>query len=507
MKLLKVRINNQPNRALYYALPLSGIILAGLLYILLPDTDFIIFIAAWVTVFVPVSVIAYNIGNQEYFNILNIYSLIFLLEGFGGALAGGMKMTFNGHRQISEPLLFQSLAIYFTGYLLFISGFYMYRGIASFFKSRESLRLKAQQKIKALPVHLTKSQWHRLLLILPVFIGLGFVKLASKIRAAGGFTEYIYSMYQYRYGTFAENISENAWVSLANLLDNLALPLSMLGLAAWFSRRLPTLFRNILFLLLSVVVFQKFTSGFRSTTFFTILSIIMVYDSVRPLKMARLLILTAMLTVFLFGINFIHHYLYFLTAGYSKQTLLESLATLLAPQDHLANLSCVLTAASINPPLEGEGLLESVFFFIPRLLWHSKTDSYGTIIVQQWAYMPDWYQMAITSVGELIAHFGYMGIPVMVVVGAAHGWLERFHQSVNPVMRMGYFCMVLPRLLAHLGMGVSAVSITLFSMALLYSASIFLGFTRKVTWDWREYGMVGTGSIRATRRKGNAFWV
>jgi hypothetical protein len=475
MELLKVQTDNQFNIGFYYALVISGIVLAGLLTILVPGAGLTFLLAGWVTIFVPVVVVAYNIANQKYFNILNIYSLIFLLEGFGGILAGAMKTPLPGQRPISENLLFQSLTVYVAGYLLFLFGFYLFRCMVS----HREIFAKAQLRPKALPVHLTKSQWHSLFLILPVLISLGFIKVATKIRAADGITQYIYSMYQYRFGSFAEDVAENALVSLAGQLDNLALPLTMLGLAVWFSSRIPRLYRNILFFLLAILLFQKFTSGFRSVIFFTILSMIMVRDSVSPLKVSRLFVSTALLLVFLIGINLIHQYLYFLTAGWDKRTFLEGVARLVAPQKHLATLASVLTVASIKSPLYSEGLLESVFFFIPRVLWHTKAEHYGTIIVQQWAYLPDWYQMAPTNVGELIARFGYTGLLGMPLVGAVHGWLEGFHRCANPVMRMGYFCTVLPRLLVHLGMGISALSITIFSMALLYGASIFLGFSAK----------------------------
>src|SRR5213075_1907796 len=92
----------------------------------------------------------------------------------------------------------------------------------------------------------------------------------------------------------------------------------------------------------------------------------------------------------------------------------------------------------------------------------------GTILVQNWAGFPDAYQIAITNVGELIAHFGYAGLIGLFVYGLLYRFLDSFRwRSVE--LRIGLYCLMLPRTFADLGMGLSAVSISLFNLGVFFA--------------------------------------
>jgi hypothetical protein len=141
---------------------------------------------------------------------------------------------------------------------------------------------------------------------------------------------------------------------------------------------------------------------------------------------------------------------------------------LIAPQGHFYVLNTILTLQeNSNAGLHGEGLWESVFFFVPRLIWSTKAPSseYGTMLVQAWAGLPTTYQIAVTNLGELIAHFGYTGIFGLLIYGRIYGFLDSFAWKSIEV-RVGLYCLVMPRVLVDLGMGLSSLSNTLVGLAL-----------------------------------------
>jgi hypothetical protein len=178
------------------------------------------------------------------------------------------------------------------------------------------------------------------------------------------------------------------------------------------------------------------------------------------------------LTVF----NFIHLYLFYLTADWDYQSFGETLTLLATPHGHFQQLAQVLNAHNSSlESLHGLGFVESVFFFVPRVVWESKApfNDYGTLLVQNWAGFPDAYQIAITNVGELIAHFGYIGLCGLFAYGLLYRFLDSFRwRSVE--LRIGLYCLALPRTFADLGMGLSAVSISLVSLGVFIALAIGL---------------------------------
>jgi hypothetical protein len=214
----------------------------------------------------------------------------------------------------------------------------------------------------------------------------------------------------------------------------------------------------------------------RSTFIFTCLAFLAVYNSERPLSFVRISVFGLCSIAILVVVNYVHQYLFQVTADWNSQTLVETTGNLIAPQGHFNMLSQILMRHGVSgETLGGQGLIESAFFFIPRILWPAKAPSteFGTGLVQSWLDLPTGYQMATTNAGELIAHFGYAGILGVLLHGYLYRVLDSFRwRSVD--LRVGLYCLLLPRVLVDLGMGISAVSLTIVNLL------IFLGLSRAV---------------------------
>jgi hypothetical protein len=298
----------------------------------------------------------------------------------------------------------------------------------------------------------------------------------QRVSYTGGIEDYLARLYQLRFGTFAESPEENAFIAVAGVLSLCGIGFLGLAMLAWIRGQL-TIWEKFTFSLLAVLLFLAFAaSTFRGTMFFGIISLIAVYDSERRIGPLTLATCAGLLLCFLIALNYAHQYLYYLTAGWDYSTLTNSLHWLLAPHGHFETLAWVLDASDhTSNPLFGQGWTESILFFLPRLLWVAKapTSDFGTLLVQSWAGLPDWYQMAITDVGELIAHFGYIGMVGMVVYGWLYARLDSFWDRTDE-LRCALFCILLPRVLAGAGMGLSATAISLFTLLLFLGAAYAL---------------------------------
>jgi hypothetical protein len=170
-------------------------------------------------------------------------------------------------------------------------------------------------------------------------------------------------------------------------------------------------------------------------------------------------------------VNFVHYYLYYLTAGWDQQGIVQSMSQLLAPHGHIYALAWIVSRADSGAPLlGGEGFVESLFFFVPRAVWLTKAQSmdYGTLLVQGWAGLPTWYQMAVTMVGELIAHFGLIGIAGMTLFGALYAGLDSLANR-GPIEQAGLYGLLLARVLSDAGMGLSALAMTIFCLIVYFA--------------------------------------
>lgn len=427
-------------------------------------------------VMLPLGIVIYRILNGELFTILTFYSGIYLFECLGGVVALSIGLRIETRELLSSRQLIEPVAVYFIGYVVFLAGYFAVWG---WYVARRPRSIRSWQYRHSAPPRyiLSNPAWLFLLMGLTITVSLMFVQLHERIQAAGSLGGYIVSMYSFRSGTLAEDPTENAFVVLANLTGGLSLPLVSVGLLVVWKARKAMLRKAALYGFLVLILFHGLASTFRSTLFFSVVALFGVYSHVRLFRLSTLIKSFVALLGLLAVLNFYHSFMYFATAGWDYTGFAASLAKLIAPHGHLETLCSVLSAAGHSAFLHGQTLLESIFFFVPRFLWPGKSDLYGTTIIQIWAGLPDWYQMAPTNVGELIAHFGYLGVCGMVIHGAIHGFLEilRFRSLA---MQAAFYCLVLPRLLAHLGMGVSALAITLFQLGLFYMLTWAIEYRR-----------------------------
>jgi hypothetical protein len=159
------------------------------------------------------------------------------------------------------------------------------------------------------------------------------------------------------------------------------------------------------------------------------------------------------------------------------------MSQLLAPHGHIYTLASIVSRADSGAPLlGGEGFVESFFFFVPRAVWLTKAQSvdFGTLLVQGWAGLPTSYQMAVTMVGELFAHFGLIGIAGMTLFGALYAGLDSLANR-GPIEQAGFYGLLLARVLSDSGMGLSALAMTIFCL-IVYFATLLCVFALASSW-------------------------
>lgn len=446
------------------------------------------------------AVIAVQLVRHRMFSMLTFAAGLFLLESAGGALKALMPDVFPDYsaNDASNPLPYvpHALMMYIVGFILFIYGYAIITWL---------LRVNKQHRENVTDEYF-KRVWtpsYRILLILVTLFALatGFVQQFQRVRSVGGLADFKETAFQHRWGTATEGAGETAVVVMANLASGSAVAFAVIWLIAWLRGRLTLIEKLGVFSFIVVLILRQWSTMFRATLFFTFLSLFAAYAAERRMKMKPLIIAGLILAVVFIGVNFIHLYLYHLTAGWDEPSLIASLGVFLAPHGHLYTLGAIVgTEASDVPHLEGRGMTENIFFFIPRSIWQSKlsSDLYGTVPVQEWAGLPTHYQMAVTGIGEMIAHFGYFGIVMMVLFGMLYGVFDSFvERSVE--LRAALFGVLLSRVLPDIGMGVSAICITIVCTAL------FLGQAYSVRWAsafirWVSRGFARLGGRRVYRR-------
>jgi len=418
-------------------------------------------------------VVTFQIRGGRFFTLLTFATGLFLLEGVGGALKAGLPGIFPDFASTTSdnplPFVPRALAIYILAYLLFLCGYLC----TALFSSMRKVRREAVAEA-FFDRFWTPSFQIVLMVLTLVTISIGFVQHYQHIRAAGGLSEFLATAYQHRFGTETESSQTNALVGLANLISGSAVGLTVFWIIAWARNRLTLWSKIFVLVMVFLLLFRQWTSMFRGAFLFSILAIIAGVESERKLPIRRVVAIAAIVIALLMVTNFVHYYLYFATAGWDRQGFLQTQAQLVAPHAHLHTLAFILARDSAAPGhLHGAGLLESIFFFVPRVIWHSKlaNDAYGTMAVQAWAGLSTEYQTAVTPVGELIAQFGYLAIVLMIFYGFVYGLLDGF-RNATPDLRAALFGMLLPRVLADLGMGIAALSITLLSLA-IFLAEIY----------------------------------
>ena len=418
-----------------------------LILALIPTVELEVMLLLYPTIVLSLGIIAWQTLQGKIFSILSFWSFIFLLEAVGGSIKFGIHLD---DFDIDSIRLAMVVGAYLASYVVFLFGYYIGRITGFIWISNLRSRSYSYERKYVL-------RWNMLFALLFASVCLQLVQTYQRILAAGGLFSYLSSMYLYRFGTMTEGAGENAIVVLSNLLGGLGLTFAGAGMIFLLLNQANKFQKYLLYFFWFLMFSLAFLSGFRSVAFYVFIAFIGTYVSMRPADFSKIGVMIIFLIILLSGINFLHQYMYFLTADWDFQEFAESLGN---------------TSRS-SESLYGKNLLEAIFFFIPRFIWESKASEYGTTIVQIWAGLPDNYQVATTAYGEMIAHFGYIGLFGIIPIGMVHGWFE-FMRSGNPIWRSAYYCLILPRILVHAGMGIGALSITLYQIALLYVLSAYL---------------------------------
>lgn len=458
-------------------------------------------------VLLPLLVIMRELMNGNVFSVLMWYSVIYFVEFYGCILLvniDSQRLAMNSHQEVLRGLL-----VYFSSYLLFLLGYYIFTmvvrrqvsriqppgtddagkelhrsqfqlGISASVSGgalvhRSNVEGRPEEKIigRRRAVIASTSDYLCISITSLALLFFSLVQWYYKILAAGGLNAYLENAYRYRFGTFAEDEQSNAIVVLASNISSAAFPMLGAGLMmSWKYGAQPRINRVFRVLSLAVIVLSVL-SGSRTVFIFTLIAFTALSHAAGRLSTVSMM-RCAVGTGFLFiAYQFAHIYMYVLTAGWNPQDYTETLAGLLAPQGHVTTLAKILPAYDTRVPLRGAGLLESVFFFVPRFIWQDKLPSYGTMPIQAWAGLPTHYQLAPTISGEFVAHWGLPSLVFIPLIGALHGGFENTRIRGGVFLQAAVYCIVLPRLVVHSGMGIGAISITLFQLWIVWLFSQF----------------------------------
>lgn len=403
---------------------------------------------------IPGLILIRLIMREEYFTIRTFALAIYMIEALGGFI----PVFFDKNLEYSYTI--DALFVYAAGFYLFLVGHTI----------SQSVVLKRARPTATKTVFITNRSFLVLFFITILAILAALPLLAAKVEAAGGWFELITGLYQYRYGTYTEDFQNNAIIVLSSLFSSLS-GAFILMLYTNYIKLKRRKFAFALFVIAALCYIAGLFLFFSRAAFvFSILSLLGYKHSISPFNRAKTQGMLFAVVLLILPLNYAHQYLYFLTAGWEEPTFVGSLEMLQGPHGHIPTLATILAVSEYATPLWGETFPESILFFIPRFIWTSKNDRYGTIIVQEWSGLPTHYQKAPTATGEFIAHFGYIGILLMLFVGLLSGWFDKLRDT-NEVNRAAYYGFLVPRTFAILGMGVSAISITVFQYLL------FLGVT------------------------------
>jgi len=425
------------------------------------DANLLIALLGCLATALAATVIVVQMRRGKFFTLLTFYSALFLIESVGGAIKALFPDAFveysSPYADNVLPWVPQALAVSLAGFAFFLFG---YLCVASLIRTRPfELDLTTEQFFE----RWWTPGFKRLLMLVTVLsLAAGFVQHLARIRAAGGFAEFLSSAYTFRFGTATQSASDTAIVVVGSMIGATAVPLMIMWIIAWFRHRLTSFEKLFVSAALITLLIRQLSTMFRSVLILTLISLFAAYASERRLKVVRWIAVGVAIAAILVAANFVHYEFYYLTGGWDKPGFLSSMSYLVAPQDHVYTLAHILATARSTPRLGGSGLLESFFFFVPRTVWHSKLDSsmYGTQAVQAWAGLPTYYQMAITAVGEWVAHFGRIGMVGMTLFGILYAVLDAF-AGRGVVGRALLFGWMLQRVLVDGGMGMSAIAISI----------------------------------------------
>lgn len=447
--------------AVVFLLAFTGISASLTIIEKIPSLSLQLFLLILTALFVATFVIFKQIKAGLFFTILTAYSGIFILEFVCGAIAAGLEVPLPAKDVYVSEVIVKSLLVAVTGYLFYLSGY--------FFKSLKNRIYSAVTRNEGATGCYLKVFWttrYRNLVFIAAFITimLGFVQLLQRIVYAGGIATFIELAYSFRFGTYAETEQQNVLIVLASIVSCSAIGFLAILAIAWLYDKLDKSGKIITIMLFLLFAVRTLTSASRLPIILPVISLLAIYCHEKKIKPRALLKYGVMLAILLVLLNYIHQYMYYVTGGWDYQTFSQTLKYLIAPLGCFDNLIHIDKVSSIVTPLGGKGIFESVFFFIPRLIWESKAPSgeYGTMLVQTWAGLPDSYQMAPSDIGELVAHFGYFGIVGMFLYGVISRIMDD-SVAINLEYRVGFYCLLLSRVSVNTAMGISALSVTIIS--------------------------------------------
>lgn len=431
---------------------------------------------ALAAVILGMTVLGVQFTRGRVFTLLTFHAALFVLEAGGGSIKAmfpGVFYEFSATtRDNPLPYVPLALAVYIGGFVLMLYGYC----VAAYFTHRRASSDEAMNRF--FDERWTFSYKTLLLLFTLGAIAAGFMPHYYKIRAVG-LSTFLQTAYLHRFGTGTDVQAETAVVVVASVISSSAIPLALIWMFAWLRGRLTLMGKVIILGVFALLMFRQYTTMFRTIILATLLAMVAAYTSERRITIGKWVLIGSLMAAMFVAVNFFHFYLYYLTAGWDRQGLLRTMDQFLGPHFHVYTLSSILMTYERGAPLlEGKGLLESVFYFVPRGVWESKLPSteYGTLLIQGWAELPTHFQMATTAVGEWIAHFGYIGMVLMFPYGLLVGWLDSFYDR-GTVFRAALFGILLARVLAEAGMGVSALAITVTLLGVFFGIMFALDLT------------------------------
>jgi hypothetical protein len=177
----------------------------------------------------------------------------------------------------------------------------------------------------------------------------------------------------------------------------------------------------------------------------------------------KLLIYAIPLVIFA---GILHRLLDFYTGFGDRESseFFKVLFELITPHSHFETISQIYSTSLNSSFLKFTTVSDIFLFWVPRDIYINKSSNYGTLIVQEWADLPNWFQIAITIPGELFAHNGFWALPLALFFGFYIRWLDSFLFSNNANNKFIFYGLILPRMLSVMSMGILAAVITLFQI-------------------------------------------
>ncbi len=324
----------------------------------------------------------------------------------------------------------------------------------------------------------------RLTLVASILLIVVSSTLLYKIYKVGGISSYLASMYQWRFGTGADDENATMWLAAAGLAS---MPLAAIAAVLAQVMAVQVDSQKVRLRLGVVVLIQLGLAGLhgRRMGVIAVLGVpLAIWLMQRPPTRRALVGLIAATVVTFIALNWVHYKLYEMTADWDGRSIVETIAISVPPQAHLETLATVLEYSDMNNPIGINHYINTIGSVVPRLIWEGKppASESGTLEIQSWSELPTHYQMAVTDVGEAIASLGEYGIATLALLGIVYALFDRC-LFAGPIGRAVVIGVCLPRVIVDQGMGASAVVLTIMGFLAAYATiqACFMPAPRKAT--------------------------